>query len=37
MALENELRSISDAIRNYLMIADEDVERIKGSERSLRR
>ena len=33
MALEDELRSISDAVRNYLMIADEDIERVKGSER----
>ena len=32
MALENELRSIFDATRRYLMIADEDVERVKGSE-----
>ena len=32
MVLENELRSISDATRRYLMIADEDVERVKGSE-----
>jgi len=33
MTLEDELRSISDATRKYLMIADEDVERVKGSER----
>ena len=33
MALEDELRSISDATRRYLMIADEDVERVKDSER----
>jgi len=33
MTLENELRSISDATRKYLMIADEDVDRVKVSER----
>jgi len=32
MDLEDELRSISDATRSYLLIADEDVEMVKGSE-----
>jgi len=33
MALQDELRSISDATRSYLLIADEDVEKIKVFER----
>ena len=32
MDLEDELRSVSDATRSYLLIADEDVEMVKGSE-----
>ena len=33
MALEDELRSVSDAARNYLMITDEDIEMVKHYEK----
>lgn len=33
MTLEDELRNASDAAKSYLMITDEDVEKVKRSER----